>query len=641
MPQTLTCPHGHQWQPEAARPALVCPVCGATTVEPPALQPLALPEDGLHSTSIAPPPAAQSPPRGPEADGTWTGVSVPPPSAWPPAPPTPARNPLPRVEGYEILSELGRGGMGVVYKARQKALNRIVALKMILTGAYAGAEQLTRFRREAVAVAQLQHPNIIGIHEVGEQEGRPYFSLEYVDGGSLSHRIAGAPQPPRPAAHLAETLARAVHFAHQRGIIHRDLKPANILLAAPPPGSESGLSGTTRPERSYGVPKISDFGLAKRLDEVAASTRTGLVMGSPPYMAPEQAEGRKSAVGPATDVYALGAILYELLTGRPPFQGESAQETLLQVLREEPVPPTHLQPKVPHDLETICLKCLAKDPARRYASAEAMADDLRAFLTGETIQARSPGRWERALQWARRRPAVAALVGAGGAALLGLLVGGWMYNAVAVSAVAVASLLGGAWWYNARLQAALRKVAEQHATAERQVERLHLLLETTRRLVSVRDLDSLLQLITRTTVRLANAERATIYLLDRERKELWSKVALGEGVGEIRVPVGVGIAGTVAATGEVVNIPDAYADPRFNPDVDRRTGYRTRNLLTFPMRTQDGQLLGVFQILNKRGGGFEPDDVDTLSALAASAAVAIENARPRGDETLPIKDADE
>jgi serine/threonine-protein kinase len=235
------------------------------------------------------------------------------------------------------------------------------------------------------------------------------------------------------------------------------------------------------------------------------------------------------------------------------------------------------------------------------------------------------------LKWARRRPAVALLLGAGALVITSLLIGGWFYDAFALSGIAVVGLLAGAWWYNNRLQTALRALAEQHSMAERHVERLHLLLETTHRLMSARDLESLLGLISRTTTRLANAERATIYLIDPERKELWSKVALGDNVGEIRVPIGVGISGTVAATGETINIPDAYADPRFNPEIDRRTGYKTRNMLTFPMRAQDGNILGVFQILNKRGSGFGPEDMETLSVLAASAAVAVENAqRERG-----------
>jgi eukaryotic-like serine/threonine-protein kinase len=280
--------------------------------------------------------------------------------------------PAPAISGYEILGELGRGGMGVVYKARHAGLNRLVAVKMILTGAYAAAEDLARFRTEAEAVAALQHANVVQIYEIGEQAGRPYFSLEFVEGGNLGQKLAGAPQPPRQAAELVETLARAVHFAHERGIVHRDLKPANVLLTA------------------EGLPKITDFGLAKRLDDAAGHTQSGAVVGTPSYMAPEQAVPKSKEVGPATDVYALGAILYEMLTGRPPFRAATALETLQQVLADEPAPPRQLQSKTPRDLETICLKCLEKRPARRYASAADLADDLGRWRRGEPVRAQAP-----------------------------------------------------------------------------------------------------------------------------------------------------------------------------------------------------------------------------------------------------------
>jgi serine/threonine protein kinase/Flp pilus assembly protein TadD len=365
-----------------------------------------------------------------------------------PAPPVPRSGlpsaPRPAVPGYEILEELGRGGMGVVYKARQTKLKRVVALKMILAGAHANAAQLTRFRAEAEAVARLQHPNIVQIHEVGEHQGLPYFSLEFVDGGSLDKQLAGHPQPAVPAARLVEKLARAMDSAHQKGIIHRDLKPANVLLAAPPaPAPEGKQKSRSRGERSgssasfqgftYGEPKITDFGLAKQLESDAGHTRSGAVLGTPSYMAPEQARGAQSVIGPATDVYALGAILYEMLTGRPPFRAATAMETVNQVLAGDPVPPRRLNPKVPRDLETICLKCLEKEPRKRYAGALDLADDLRRFQDGEPIQARPTSAWERGVKWARRRPAVAALL--------------------AVSALAVFSLLVGAFWYNARVRA--------------------------------------------------------------------------------------------------------------------------------------------------------------------------------------------
>jgi serine/threonine-protein kinase len=304
------------------------------------------------------------------------------------------------VPGYEILEELGKGGMGIVYKARQVQLKRLVALKMVRAGAWAGRHDQARFRIEAEAVAALQHANVVQIHEVGEHQGCPYMALEYVEGGSLAQRSV-KPLPLRQAAQLVRDLARTMYAAHQRGIVHRDLKPANVLLTAD------------------GVPKITDFGLAKYVQqgEALAQTQSGVVLGTPSYMAPEQAAGKNSEVGPAADVYALGAILYELLTGRPPFQGATVLQTLHQVQSDEPVPPGRLQPRVPRDLEIICLKCLQKEPGRRYASADALAEDLRRFLTWEPITARPVGRAERLWRWCRLQPGRAVAVGLG---LLGL-----------------------------------------------------------------------------------------------------------------------------------------------------------------------------------------------------------------------------
>src|SRR5262245_11400193 len=298
----------------------------------------------------------------------------------------------PAVAGYEILSELGRGGMGVVYLARQVGLKRLVALKVILAGARAGARERARFRAEAEAVARLQHPNIVQIYEISEQDGLLCLALEFIDGGSLAQRIAGAPQHPRAAAELVEVLSRAIHSAHEHHVVHRDLKPANVLLTC------------------AGVPKIADFGLAKRLDDESAPTESGTILGTPSYMAPEQVQGRGHGIGPATDVYALGAILYELLSGRPPFKGASPMDTVLQVIHDDPVPPSRLQRHLPRDLETICLKCLARAPGGRYPSAAALADDLRRFLDGTPIQARPTGTMELVGKWARRHPAVAALL---------------------------------------------------------------------------------------------------------------------------------------------------------------------------------------------------------------------------------------
>jgi serine/threonine protein kinase len=276
----------------------------------------------------------------------------------------------PTVPGYELYEVLGSGGMGIVYKAHQKSMNRTVAIKMVLAGGSCSTADLVRFRSEAETVARLKHPNIVQIHEVGQHEGQPYLALEYVDAGNLSQSLNGNPVSPAKSARLVLTLADAVQHAHEQGVVHRDLKPANILLAAD------------------GTPRITDFGLAKRLDHESDQTRTGTVKGTPNYMAPEQALGRVSEIGPATDVYSLGVILYEMLTGRVPFSGETILETLEQVRTFDPVPPRQLVPKVPRSLETICLKCLAKAPARRYSSAHALAEDLQAYLNGDSISAR-------------------------------------------------------------------------------------------------------------------------------------------------------------------------------------------------------------------------------------------------------------
>jgi serine/threonine-protein kinase len=301
---------------------------------------------------------------------------------------------LPAVSGYEVQQVIGRGGMGVVFKARHLKLNRTVALKMLLAGAYAGPQELARFCREAEAVAALRHPHIVQVYDAGDVTGRPYFTMEFLEGGSLAQHLAGTALPPRRAAHVVARLACAVQFAHQSGFIHRDLKPGNILLAAD------------------GTAKITDFGLVRPIDSGPEFTLSGARIGTPSYMSPEQALGKASAIGPAVDIYALGAVLYEMLTGRPPFHGESAADTERKVIAEEPVPPSRLNAKVPRDLETICLKCLQKEPARRYASAQDLGDDLHRFLDGKPVIARPVGWLERAAKWARRRPALATLGGA-------------------------------------------------------------------------------------------------------------------------------------------------------------------------------------------------------------------------------------
>jgi len=407
MGTILTCPLGHTW--EAPRGGsttdafFLCPVCGAV------------------EASRADPDATQAESDLPAITATPTGVP-----------------------GYEIMGELGRGGMGVVYKARHIKLKRLVALKMILTGAHAGPKELARFHAEAEAVARLHHPNIVQIYEVGEQDGLPYLSLEYVGGGSLGQQLDGTPFPPLQAAGLIETLARAMDYAHRQGVVHRDLKPANVLLAGAEEqraeaSAETGIRGqlagvgprlaVAAPVRGpeawvlTSVPKITDFGLAKRLDSKMGQTQSGAVLGTAAYMAPEQAGGKTRDVGPTVDVWALGAMLYELLTGQAPFRGETPLDTMLQVMSNEPAPLSRAEPRVPRDLETICLKCLEKDPRRRYASAFELADDLERFRTEQPISARRLSFAGRAVKWARRRRELAAV---GAVAVIALAVAGFV-----------------------------------------------------------------------------------------------------------------------------------------------------------------------------------------------------------------------
>jgi eukaryotic-like serine/threonine-protein kinase len=344
----------------------------------------------------------------------------------------------PSLPGFEILQEIGRGGMGVVYKARDLANQQIVAVKVLLAGAHAGALERERFRRE-VSAAALQHPNVVKLLRAGEHAGLPYIVLEYVDGGTLADRLVGTPWVPAAAVRLVAELAAAVRFAHDRGIIHRDLKPANILFA-----------GDT--------PKLTDFGLSKSLESSAFArpvTETGAVLGTPSYISPEQATGDKE-VGPASDVYSLGAILYELLTGRPPFDGKTTLDIVLKVLNDAPIPPTRFSPELPNDLEAIVLKCLHKNPAKRYSSVAALVDDLHRHAAGETVEARPASVSRRLLTWFGRRPRLS--------------------GAAATAAVMVLVLLGA----GAYAAASLRAAADRAAAAERAAEEARVELERER-----------------------------------------------------------------------------------------------------------------------------------------------------------------
>jgi eukaryotic-like serine/threonine-protein kinase len=296
---------------------------------------------------------------------------------------------------YELLGEIGRGGMGVVYKARQMDLDRPVALKMVLAGCLASPDHVSRFQDEARATAGLHHPHIVTIYEAGQVHGQPYFAMQYVDGPSLARVLQQGPLPPEQAARCLAAIARAVAHLHAHGIVHRDLKPSNILLD------------------EQGQPYVTDFGLAKLLAGDSHRTSTGAILGTASYMAPEQAAGgRAVAVGPLSDVYSLGALLYETLTGRPPFREETALDTLVQVLEGEPVRPSVLNPGIPRELEMICLRCLEKAPEDRYPSATAVAEEVERFLKGEEIETQHPGPWQRLRRWGRREPALVYRLGA-------------------------------------------------------------------------------------------------------------------------------------------------------------------------------------------------------------------------------------
>ena len=354
----------------------------------------------------------------------------------------PSDSETPAIAGYSILEEIGRGGMGVVYKALQLRINRVVALKLVRGNEDVPPDDLIRFLVEGELLAKMQHPNIVQIYEVGKHtlpsgEIRPYMAMEYINGGTLKHQLSGRPHSAKSAARLLITLARAVHYAHQQGIIHRDLKPANVLMSAD------------------GTPKITDFGLAKQLRLISDLTDAGFVVGTPDYMAPEQARGK--TVGPASDIHALGMLLYELLTGKPPFVGDSDEEIMQLVVRLDPLPPSRIIAQVPRDLETICMKCLEKQPSKRYATAAALAEDLERFLAGQDVAARQLSRVEQVTRWIRRNQVATGLA----AAVVFLLTGLVVLFALYLHAEA-----------GLRSSGAPRHVAEQFQRVKVQVDRL-------------------------------------------------------------------------------------------------------------------------------------------------------------------------
>ncbi len=363
--------------------------------------------------------------------------------------PPPSQGDLPFIPGYQVIKLLGRGGMGVVYLTRHIGFNRPVAIKTLVAGRFASPEQLTRFRIEAQTLARLQHPHIVRVYDVGVVDQVPYLAMEYLDGGTLAEAARQRRYAPRESAQLVRRLALAVQAAHAQGIIHRDLKPANVLLTEQEGGSggeEPSASGVSLPPGAF--PKIADFGLARWSEAELHLTQSGTAAGSAPYMAPEQVRGEGDGIGPATDVYGLGAVLYELLSGCAPFAGLSVVGICQAVLQDEPTPPRRLQADVPRDLETICLKCLEKDAARRYATAQHLADELGRFLRHETILARPASRWERLARWRRRNPAIAGML-----ALVFCL----------LSLLGAVSTVAAAWLYRAERETAALAVAEHQA----------------------------------------------------------------------------------------------------------------------------------------------------------------------------------
>ncbi|HKX63032.1 MAG TPA: serine/threonine-protein kinase, partial [Verrucomicrobiae bacterium] len=418
---------------------------------------------------------------------------------------------------YELIEEIARGGMGLVYRARQISLNRMVAVKVLLAGQFADEKFIHRFRREAEAAASLNHPNIVSIHDIGDHEMQPYFSMELIDGRSLSDLVRETSLPARQAAQLLQTIAEAVHFAHERGVLHRDLKPSNVLVDA------------------QGVPHITDFGLAKKVESsvglgadrpskpaLADLTLTGQVLGSPNYMPPEQANPKSGPATAASDIYSLGAILYHLLTGRPPHLADTVAQTLRLVMEGDPVPPRLLHPALSRDLETICLKCLEKEPPRRYASARELADELGRFLRDEPIHARPIGPLGRLRRWCQRKPALATSLGAGAFLLLVIVIGS-----------PIAMLRIDAEWERAekaRQEEARLRVRAELAEHETSKQLYVALLEQARATVRSGDLGHRVRALA--AIRRAAAISNTVEL----RREVFAALALGDLEFERQLP---------------------------------------------------------------------------------------------------------
>ncbi|MCC6234099.1 MAG: serine/threonine protein kinase, partial [Verrucomicrobiales bacterium] len=440
---------------------------------------------------------------------------------------------------YEILGEVARGGMGVVYRARQVSLNRVVALKVLLGGGFVGESGRQRLRSEAAAAARLKHPHIVAVHDAGEWEGQPYFAMEFVAGPTLSEVLRDGPLRLARAVHLVETVARAVHYAHEQGIVHRDLKPSNILLD----GEDQ--------------PRVADFGLARAEAEAADATRTGTVLGSPAYMPPEQARGQVRRIGPRSDVYSLGAVLYETLTGHPPFLAESPTAVLELVKHTEPVPPRRLNASVPADLETICLRCLEKEPEGRYASAAELAEDLARFRRGEPVHARPLGPVARGLRWARREPALAMVWGLTAALALGSSAAAWWIGRERDVAVVAQRETREALLVARGAQA--RAVVRSERMGQRR-EALAAVAEAARIRVTRELRDSAIVALTRWDVQLTNewtarARQGASWAVAPDLKSEVSETAPGvlswrdPGTGRVRAVLDGG------ELGEVVNVP--------------------------------------------------------------------------------------